>query len=169
MARQYPLAGKVAVIVGGSGGIGAATARLLAEEGASVVVTYRSDATGAAKLVQTLAGSGHRAEPVTVEDTGTITALASLVGEVYGRADILVNTAGFTKAVPIHDLDALDDALIDRLFQVNWRGQFATIRAFRSLLERSGDGLVVNVSSIAALSGVGSNIAYAAVKPASTP
>jgi 3-oxoacyl-[acyl-carrier protein] reductase len=164
MARQSPLAGKVAVVVGGSGGIGAATARLLAEEGASVVVTYRSDAAGAAKLVQTLAGSGHRAESVTVEDTGTLTALASLVGKVYGRADILVNTAGFTKPVPANDLDALDDALIDRLFQVNWRGQFATIRAFRSLLEASGDGLIVNVSSIAALSGVGSNIAYAAVK-----
>jgi len=164
MARHNPLAGKVAVVVGGSGGIGAATARLLAEEGASVVVTYRSDAAGAAKLIQTLAGSGHRAEPVTVEDTGTLTALANLVSEVYGRADILVNTAGFTKPVPANDLDALDDALIDRLFQVNWRGQFATVRAFRSLLEASGDGLVVNVSSIAALSGVGSNIAYAAVK-----
>jgi 3-oxoacyl-[acyl-carrier protein] reductase len=164
MARQNPLAGKVAVVVGGSGGIGAATARLLAEEGASVVVTYRSDAAGAAKLIQTLAGSGHRAEPVTVEDSGTLTALASLVSEVYGRADILVNTAGFTKPVPANDLAALDDALIDRLFQVNWRGQFATIRAFRSLLEASGDGLIVNVSSIAALSGVGSNIAYAAVK-----
>jgi 3-oxoacyl-[acyl-carrier protein] reductase len=164
MARHNPLAGKVAVVVGGSGGIGAATARLLAEEGASVVVTYRSDAAGAAKLIQTLAGSGHRAEPVTVEDTGTLTALASLVSEVYGRADILVNTAGFTKPVPANDLDALDDALIDRLFQVNWRGQFATVRAFRYLLEASGDGLVVNVSSIAALSGVGSNIAYAAVK-----
>ena len=164
MARHNPLAGKVAVVVGGSGGIGAATARLLAEEGASVVVTYRSDAAGAAKLIQTLAGSGHRAEPVTVEDTGTLTALASLVSEVYGRADILVNTAGFTKPVPANDLEALDDGLIDRLFQVNWRGQFATVRAFRSLLEASGDGLVVNVSSIAALSGVGSNIAYAAVK-----
>ena len=164
MARHNPLAGKVAVVVGGSGGIGAATARLLAEEGASVVVTYRSDAAGAAKLIQTLAGSGHRAEPVTVEDTGTLTALANLVSEVYGRADILVNTAGFTKPVPANDLDALDDALIDRLFQVNWRGQFATVRAFRSLLEASGDGLIVNVSSIAALSGVGSNIAYAAVK-----
>ena len=164
MARQKPLAGKVAVVVGGSGGIGAATARLLAEEGASIVVTYRSDAAGAAKLIQTLDGSGHRAEPVTVEDTGTIAALADRVSEVYGRADILVNTAGFTKPVPANDLDALDDALIDRLFQVNWRGQFAAVRAFRSLLEASGDGLVVNVSSIAALSGVGSNIAYAAVK-----
>jgi len=164
MARQNPLAGKVAVVVGGSGGIGAATARLLAEEGASVVVAYRSDAAGAAKLIQTLAGTGHRAEPVTVEDTGTLTALARLVSEVYGRTDILVNAAGFTKPVPANDLDALDDALIDRLFQVNWRGQFATVRAFRSLLEASGDGLIVNVSSIAALSGVGSNIAYAAVK-----
>ncbi|WP_163364040.1 SDR family NAD(P)-dependent oxidoreductase, partial [Klebsiella aerogenes] len=82
----------------------------------------------------------------------------------YGRADILVNSAGFTKPVPAGDLDALDDAFIDRMFQVNWRGQFAAIRAFRRLLEANGNGLVVNVSSIAALNGVGSNLAYAAVK-----
>ncbi len=68
--------------------------------------------------------------------------------------------------MPAGDLDALDDALIDRMFQVNWRGQFATIRAFRPLLEATGDGLIVNVSSIAALNGVGSNIAYAAAKAA---
>ena len=81
-----------------------------------------------------------------------------------GRADILVNTAGFTKPVKHGDLDALTDELIDEIMKVNWRAQFAAIRAFRTLLDESGDGLVVNVSSISASTGVGSNIAYCAAK-----
>lgn len=158
------LAGKVAVVLGGSGGIGSEAARMLAEEGAKVVVVYRSDAEGAARIVAGLPGSGHQAMQASVEDTGSLVRLAGDVASAYGRADILVNSAGFTKPVPAADLDALDDALIDRMFQVNWRGQFATIRAFAKLLAANGDGLIVNVSSIAALNGVGSNIAYAAVK-----
>jgi 3-oxoacyl-[acyl-carrier protein] reductase len=76
----------------------------------------------------------------------------------------LVNTAGFTKPVKHSDLDALTDELIDEIMKVNWRAQFAAIRAFRALLDESGDGLVVNISSISASTGVGSNIAYCAAK-----
>lgn len=164
MSQGTTLKDKVVVVLGGSGGIGAAAAYQFAAEGARVVVVYRSDKAGADVVVASLPGSGHLAAPATVEDTASLEALATLVGETFGRADILVNSAGFTKPVPAGDLDALDDAFIDKMFQVNWRGQFAAIRAFRRLLEANGAGLVVNVSSIAALSGVGSNIAYAAVK-----
>ncbi|MGL4288751.1 MAG: SDR family NAD(P)-dependent oxidoreductase [Phreatobacter sp.] len=164
MTLGAALKGKVAVVLGGSGGIGAAAAYLLAAEGATVVVVYRSDKAAADVIVASLPGSGHLAATATVEDTATLTALAAEVEQQLGRADILVNSAGFTKPVPPGDLDALDDAFIDRMFQVNWRGQFAAIRAFRRLLEASGNGLIVNVSSIAALNGVGSNLAYAAVK-----
>lgn len=164
MSQGTTLKDKVAVVLGGSGGIGAAAAYQFAAEGARVVVVYRSDKAGADVVVASLPGSGHLAAAAAVEDTPSLEALAALVAETFGRADILVNSAGFTKPVPAGDLDALDDAFIDKMFQVNWRGQFAAIRAFRKLLEASGAGLVVNVSSIAALSGVGSNIAYAAVK-----
>ncbi|MCZ0734786.1 SDR family NAD(P)-dependent oxidoreductase [Phreatobacter sp. AB_2022a] len=164
MSQGTTLKDKVAVVLGGSGGIGAAAAYQFAAEGARVVVVYRNDKAGADVVVASLPGSGHLAATATVEDTPTLEALAALVAETFGRADILVNSAGFTKPVPAGDLDALDDAFIDKMFQVNWRGQFAAIRAFRKLLEASGAGLVVNVSSIAALNGVGSNIAYAAVK-----
>ncbi len=160
------LTGKVAVVMGGSGGIGAATARLFAKEGAQVVVTFRSDEAAADDVLASLDGKGHSKAKVMLEDSATLVALAETVGKAYGRADILVNSAGYTKPVPLHDLDALDDAFIDHMFQVNWRGQFATVRAFRKLLEASGNGLIVNVSSIAGLSGVGSNLAYAAVKAA---
>jgi 3-oxoacyl-[acyl-carrier protein] reductase len=77
---------------------------------------------------------------------------------------VLVNSAGFTRPVPHGDLESLTDELIDRMFAVNWRGQFATIRAFAPLLKASGDGLIVSVSSIAGSTGAGSSIAYCAAK-----
>lgn len=158
------LTGKVAVILGGSGGIGAASARLFAAEGATVVVTYRSDKAAGEKAIAGLPGSGHFAASATVEDTATLAALAAEIEKRLGRCDILVNSAGYTKPVAANDFDALTDEFIDEMFRVNWRGQFAAVRAFRKLLEASGDGLIVNVSSLAALTGQGSNIAYAASK-----
>ena len=111
-----------------------------------------------------LPGTGHAAFAADVADTASIEALHAAVAARFGRLDVLVNTAGFTRPVPHHDLDALDDALIDEMFAVNWRGQFATVRAFAPLLKAGGDGLVVFISSIAALNGNGSSIAYCAVK-----
>ncbi len=82
----------------------------------------------------------------------------------FGRLDILVNTAGYTKPVPHQNLDALTDEFIDHMFQVNWRGQFAAIRTFAPMLKASGDGVVVSISSIAGFTGAGSSIAYCAAK-----
>ncbi|MGM4888300.1 SDR family NAD(P)-dependent oxidoreductase [Tardiphaga sp. 20_F10_N6_6] len=158
------LANKVAVVIGGSGGIGAAAAQALAAEGARVVVTWRSGEAAANALLAGLPGEGHLARRAVIEDSATLTALAGEVERAFGRCDILVNTAGYTKPIPIGDLDALTDEFIDDMFKVNWRGQFAAIRAFTPLLKASGDGLIVNVSSIAGLNGVGSNLAYAAIK-----
>ena len=159
------LDGKVALVVGGSGGIGAASAKLLAEEGAKVAITHRPGKADVAEAVLAgLPGAGHAAFPADVADTASIVALERAVAERFGRLDVLVNSAGFTKAVPHNDLDALDDALIDAMFAVNWRGQFATVRAFAPMLKASGEGLIVFISSIAALNGNGSSIAYCAVK-----
>jgi 3-oxoacyl-[acyl-carrier protein] reductase len=163
-SNDLPLKGKVAVIVGGTGGVGKATAQRLAAAGARIVVLYRDNKEGAAKLVAALPGEGHGALFAAVEDSATLKQAASSVAADWGRADILVNAAGFTKPIPHHDLDALDDELIDRMFAVNWRGQFAAIRTFTPLLRASGSGLIVNISSIAASTGIGSNIAYCAAK-----
>ena len=158
----YSLEGKVALVVGGAGGIGQAAGRLFAEAGARVVLTHRpGKATSAAAE---LPGKGHAAFPADVADTPSLLALREAVAARYGRLDILVNAAGFTKPVPHADLDALDDDLIDRMFQVNWRGQFAAIRTFAPMLKEHGDGLVVSISSISATTAVGSSIAYCAVK-----
>jgi 3-oxoacyl-[acyl-carrier protein] reductase len=157
------LEGKIAVVVGGTGGIGAATSRRLAAAGARVVVVGRS-VEQARQVIGELPGDGHLAAAASITDSSTLTALAAQLAKQYGHIDILVNTAGFTKPVSHADLDALTDELIDDILRVNWRGQFATIRALRSLLENSGDGLIVNVSSISGTNGLGSNIAYCAAK-----
>jgi NAD(P)-dependent dehydrogenase (short-subunit alcohol dehydrogenase family) len=77
---------------------------------------------------------------------------------------VLVNTAGFTQPVPAADLDALTDEIIDSIFAANWRGVFATIRAFHPLLAASGDGLIVNVRRSRPPRAPGSNLAYVAAK-----
>lgn len=91
---------------------------------------------------------------------------ATIVGREYGRCDILVNSAGFTRMVPHADLESLDDDLIDSIFAANVRGPFATIRAFAPLMKQSGDAVIVNISSVAAITGSGSNIAYGGSKAA---
>jgi NAD(P)-dependent dehydrogenase (short-subunit alcohol dehydrogenase family) len=154
----------VAVVLGGTGGIGVATASRLAAAGAKVVVVAQHDVAKAGAVVHALPGTGHLAAEASITDSASLDRLATSVEAAMGRVDILVNTAGFTKPVKHDDLDALSDELIDDIMRVNWRGQFAAIRAFRRLLEDSGAGLVVNVSSISGTTGVGSNIAYCAAK-----
>jgi len=159
--------GKVVLVVGGGGSIGAVSARKFAELGARIAISHRDvpeEAAAAAKVVQTLPGEGHAALIADVSRTDTLTSLRAEIERRFGRLDVLVNAAGFTKPVPHADLDALDDELIDRMFAVNWRGQFATIRAFAPLLKASGDGLIVSISSIAGTNGIGSSIAYCAAK-----
>ena len=168
MAAQIgrSLDGKVAVITGASSGIGAASARLFAQAGARVVVGCNKGIDRARAVVGELAGSGHKVMYLPLEDTAQIKRVAAAVREEFGRADILVNSAGFTRMVPHHDLDALDDDLIDQVLTANVRGVFATIRAFVPLLRKSGDAVIVNISSGAAQSGTGSSIIYGASKAA---
>jgi 3-oxoacyl-[acyl-carrier protein] reductase len=160
------LAGKVAVVTGGSSGIGAASVRLLAAAGARVVVGYNRGAERAAALIGEVPGNGHKAMHLPLDDTAQIRKVAAAVREEFGRADILINSAGFTRMVPHHDLEALDDDLIDAVLTANVRGPFATIRAFVPLLRESGDGVIVNISSGAAQHGTGSSIIYGASKAA---
>ncbi|HEY2048553.1 MAG TPA: SDR family oxidoreductase [Caulobacteraceae bacterium] len=161
---SLPLAGKVAVVLGGSGAIGSAAGALLAEAGARVAVVAARDAARAAQVAGALMGGPHGAYAAAIQDTQALGDLAKAIRTEMGRADILVNSAGMTRPVPHADLDALTDEIFDEVMAVNCRGAFAAVRAFAPLLRESGDGLVVNISSIAATTAVGSSIAYCAAK-----
>ena len=160
------LEGQVAVVTGGGGGIGSAICRRLAEAGARIIITWRHNQTKAEDVAASLPGNGHLVIQSAVDDSRDQAQLAQTIADSYGRLDILVNNAGITQPVPHADLDELDDALIDRIFQVNWRGAFASIRSLKPLLMADAGGVVINISSIAGRTGVGSNVAYCASKAA---
>jgi 3-oxoacyl-[acyl-carrier protein] reductase len=140
--------------------------RLLAAEGASVYVGYNKGRERAEKIIAELPGDGHKLVRIVLEDSATIRDAANMVGAAHGQADIVVNSAGFTKPVPHGDLDALTDELMDAMMVANVRGPFAMIRAFAPLLKATHDGVVVNVSSISGFTGSGSSVAYCAAKGA---
>ncbi|WP_222119442.1 SDR family NAD(P)-dependent oxidoreductase [Pseudomonas oryzihabitans] len=163
-----PLAGRVAVVTGGAGGLGSAICRALAAAGAAVVVGYHASAEAAHRLAAELPAAelAHAAMPLPVTDSTALVEQATIIERTYGRCDVLVNNAGTTRFVAHADLDGLDDALFDRIFATNVRGALAMVRTLRPLLEREGSGLVVNISSIAARTAMGSNLAYCASKAA---
>lgn len=164
------LFGKVALVTGGAGGLGRAICEALAESGASVIVGYNSSAEAARTLANRLARSGppveHAAMQAAVTDSSSLARLAADIEQRYGRCDIVVNCAGTTRFVAHGDLEGLEDALFDDILATNVRGPFAVIRAMRPLLQRCDGALVVNISSIAAVTAMGSNIAYCASKAA---
>ena len=156
----------VAVVSGASGGIGSAIARRLASDGMQVVVGYNTNQQAASDVVDSLAGDGHRTAAMPMTDSNALGAIAAELADEIDAVDVLVNCAGKTKPVPHDDLDQLDDELIDDIFATNWRGPFASVRAFRPLLEAADAPVIVNISSVAGVTGQGSNVAYCASKAA---
>ena len=132
------------------------------------MVGYNSRAEEADKVVAGLPGTGHRTARMPMEDTAALRQVAAMVEREYGSCDLLVNSAGFTRMIAHADLEALTDELIDAIFVANVRGPFATIRAFAPLMKQSDDAVIVNISSGAAISGGGSNIAYGGPRRRST-
>ena len=160
------LAGKIAVVTGGSSGIGAVTAKMLANAGARVIITYNKGEDRAKTVRDSLAGSGHRIVRVVLEDAATANALAEELKRDIGRVDVLVNCAGFTRPVAHTDLETLDEKLFDEILIANARGPYSVIRALMPLLRASGGAVVISVSSISGFTGSGSSIAYCAAKAA---
>jgi 3-oxoacyl-[acyl-carrier protein] reductase len=158
------LQGRCALVTGAGSGIGAATARLLAEHGAVVALGYHNDSTGAEAVCAALPNAGHFVLQLKIDDPASLEAGFARVAADFGRLDILVNSAGASRRVPLADLDALDDATFKQITDVNLAAPFAVIRRFRPLLDKSDAAAVVNISSLAASTGVGSNHAYAASK-----
>lgn len=169
MANHQPLRGRTFVVTGATGGLGAAICEAAASAGASVVIGFNQSPHAALSLAEALptaVGAQHLPIALPVTDTQALRMGAACVADYFDRVDVLVNCASTTRVVPHHDLDALDDALFDDILSTNIRGPFAVVRAFRTLLESAVDGLVINISSTAAQTAMGSNIAYCASKAA---
>jgi 3-oxoacyl-[acyl-carrier protein] reductase len=161
---------KIALVTGGAGGIGSAICKKLADEGASVIITYNSNAAKAEALLQSLKGKNHSIFHAPNTDIEKLADLTTFLQRKYGRLDILINNAGITTPVEHYDLVGLTDEWIDKIMQTNVRGTFAMMRACKTLLERAAmpqhPALIVNISSVAAITGIGSNVAYCASKAA---
>jgi NAD(P)-dependent dehydrogenase (short-subunit alcohol dehydrogenase family) len=151
--------GKVAIVTGGAGGIGAATCRMLAREGAHVIVTDIADGQDLAREV----GGDFRSHDVTSE-----TRWSEIVGAVekkHGRLDILVNAAGIegdmTKGTPETSLDEWK-----RVHAINLDGTFLGCKAVMSAMRRNGGGSIINLSSAVALMATPASAPYGSSKAA---
>jgi 3-oxoacyl-[acyl-carrier protein] reductase len=164
--------GLYAIVTGSASGLGAATAAILAKGGGKIVVNYSNSKKEAEESADLCRKAG--AEVLVVqgdvsrdEDCKKIAAAAG----AWGKLDILVNNAGTTKHVPHDNLDGLSAEDFQRIYAVNTIGPFQMIRAARALLEAGAkaagrSSAVVNISSVAGISGGGSSVAYAASKGA---
>jgi NAD(P)-dependent dehydrogenase (short-subunit alcohol dehydrogenase family) len=146
MVLQHDLAGKVALVTGGSRGIGAAVARALAGAGADVAITYLSSRQAAEAVAGDLRAAGVRARSIRA-DQADPAAAAAVVREVageFGRLDILVNNAAVAVLGPV-DSPAPDDAALDRQLRVNYTSIVAAIRAAARMLPEGGR--IINIGS----------------------
>jgi 3-oxoacyl-[acyl-carrier protein] reductase len=160
------LAGKTAVVTGGGTGIGLACSRRLAAGGAAVAVNWSRSADEAASAVAAIRAAGGRAIDVRadVSDEAQVLAMMERVAAELGPPDVLINNAATTRFIDHADLDALDDATWDRTFDVNLKGCWYCCRAAAKRMKAAGGGVIVNVASIAGMTGAGSSIAYCASK-----
>jgi 3-oxoacyl-[acyl-carrier protein] reductase len=162
--------GSVAIVTGSSSvtGIGAETAKLLAAHGAKVVVNYASNKPGAEETAALCIKAGGEAIAVKgdVSKDEDCRRLAGAAIAEWGKLDVLVNNAATTRPIPQRDLEALDAAEFHRILSVNLIGAFQMTRAAAPQLRASGDGAVVNISSVGGWRSAGSSMAYSASKGA---
>lgn len=160
------LTDRVAVVTGGGGGIGAATAQLFARHGAQVVIAD-IDAALAEQSADAIAASGGVAVPIVadVRDADQVAALARSVLDRFGRIDALVNNVGHWLRHPGNFVDT-DPQLWDELYRINLHHVFLVTHAFLPVMVRQRRGSIVNVSSVEGLRGYPEDPVYAAFKAA---
>ncbi|MCE5196669.1 MAG: 3-oxoacyl-[acyl-carrier-protein] reductase [Negativicutes bacterium] len=157
------LQGKTAVITGGSRGIGAAICSLYAKNGANIALIYRQDQAKAAQLQAQLAVYPVKISiyPCNVADAGQVGLTFQKIAADFGSIDILVNNAGITKDKL---LLAMKEADFDEVIAVNLKGAFNTIKQVYPIFMKQKSGKIINISSVAGLSGNAGQANYAAAK-----
>lgn len=164
MSETNETAPRVAIVTGGSRGIGAAISRRLATEGCAVAVIYAGNDEAAEKTVAEIASEGGtaRAWRCDVSSAEECAEVCKRVAEELGSVSILVNNAGIVRDKLI---GRISDEDFDRVIDVNLKGAFNMIKAlYRTWLRSKGDGRIVNVSSVVGLMGNAGQANYAASK-----
>ncbi len=161
------LRGKTALVTGSATGIGRAVALRLAEEGVNIAINYSKSRQEAVDTLHEIEQKGVEGLlcQATVADDQEVRRMVAQTLERFGRLDILINNAGVTDFVGHDDLEGLKEAYWDRAMDVNVKGMFFCCRAAAEALKKQR-GCIVNVTSVAGVTGLGSSIAYAASKAA---
>ena len=163
------MANEVVVVTGAATGVGRAAAIRFARSGFDVLVNYlgpdESDAQKTADLVRA-AGRTALCTQCDVSSDRQVREMLSECEEAFGQLDVVVNCAGTTEFIDLADLESMTEAAWDRILAVNTKGAFFVTRASAPLLRRQENAAIVNVSSVAGLSGFGSSIAYCVSKGA---
>jgi 3-oxoacyl-[acyl-carrier protein] reductase len=155
---------KIALVTGARRGIGLATARLLAQAGATLVLVNRPDEQGGEAPLAALAaelGPDHLALAADISDSAQVAALYRAVHKRFGRLDVLVNNAGILGDAR---LGMISDDLIQRVMATNLVSVITNIQAASKLMRRGGGGAIVSVTSIIGLRGNAGQVVYGASK-----
>jgi 3-oxoacyl-[acyl-carrier protein] reductase len=149
---------RVALITGASGGLGAVTARILADEGVHVAVTYLGHRDEALEVCRQIEAKGRKSFVVHLDQTDPASCSAAVEATVnaLGRLDILINNAAWNDPVPFPDLDSLTPEIWDRAVNTNLRGPFLMTQAAAPHLKRQEQGRVINISGVPGLAPTGS-------------
>jgi 3-oxoacyl-[acyl-carrier protein] reductase len=155
--------GRVAVVTGGGRGIGRAIAARLAEEGANLAISYRSNDAAAEEAAEKVRAAGVKCEFFRgdVSSPGDVEALFQGVGDAFGRVDILVNNAGITRD---NLMMRMKEEEFDEVVRTNLKGTYLCTRAVLRPMVRARWGRIVNVSSVVGLVGNAGQANYAASK-----
>jgi 3-oxoacyl-[acyl-carrier protein] reductase len=162
------LLGKVALVTGSATGIGRGIALALAHEGAAIVVNYTKSLPEAEATQHEVEALGAKALLVKadVSRDEEVRRMVETTMDNFHRIDILVNNAGITHRIPFTDLESATDEVWDSIFGVNVKGTFFCARAVAPIMKKLGEGCIINLASVAGITGQGSSIPYAASKAA---
>lgn len=151
---------KVALITGGSQGIGESIARRFAAEGARIAVVASSDVKKAQRVADQLGSGKARGYACNVCDAGAVAKLTAQIATDFGRIDILVNSAGVFYPTPVGS----DSTAADRMFDINLKGSWNAINAVAPVMKAQKSGKIINISSICGVMGFGTYAVYCATK-----
>ncbi|WP_047152295.1 SDR family NAD(P)-dependent oxidoreductase [Aneurinibacillus tyrosinisolvens] len=162
------LVNKSIIVTGAGTGVGKATALKLASEGAKVVINYNKSANDAEDVVRQIKEQGGLAFSfkADVANEEEVIKMVSKTIELYGTVDGLVNNASITAQISMDDLNSVTDKIWNELFDINVKGMFYCVKAVVPYMKQQRSGVIINMGSVAGVTGIGSSIPYAATKSA---